>query len=372
MHVLHVIETLEFGGAEKVVVDLANRQAQDGEVGICCLKKLGELRDQLDPRIAVTSLGKREGNDIRVPRQVAALARESGARVVHAHGWGTFLEAAAASFFAPRLSYVHTVHGAHLAYPPGLASRVKVAVRHFLERRLASRYRAIVAVSEVARQSVEREIGLTGARLVTVHNGIACPEDMAPPMAGGGTPLTLITVGRLAAVKNQGLMLQALAELRRSGIVARLVLVGDGPERDALARQAAELGLAGDVVFAGFRKDVEQLLADADVFLLSSRYEGISIALLEAMRAGLPVVATAVGGVPETVEDGQTGLLTPNEDAPAFAAAVRQLALDAPLRRRLGAGGYARLRQHFSLENTARRYAELYGVLLPAAQVQPA
>jgi glycosyltransferase involved in cell wall biosynthesis len=367
MPVLHVIETLEFGGAEKVVVDLANRQVRDFPVGICCLKKLGELREQLDPRIAVTSLGKREGNDYRVPRRVADLARQSGAGVVHAHGWGTFLEGAAASFFAPRLAYVHTVHGAHLAYPPGLRSRVKVALRHLLERRLASRYRFIAAVSEVARQSAEREIGLPAERLVTVHNGIACSADAAPPAPGGGTPLVLITVGRLAAVKNQGLMLQALAELRRSGVAARLVVVGDGPERDALSRQAAELGVSSDVSFAGFRKDVGSLLASADMFLLSSRYEGVSIALLEAMRAGLPVVATSVGGVPETVADGETGLLTPNDDAPAFAAAVRQLALDAGLRRRLGAAGHTRLQQHFSLESTARRYRELYGLPLPAA-----
>ena len=356
--VLHVIESLEFGGAEKVVVDLANALVARVPVGICCVKRLGELRAALDARIAVYCLDKQEGNDFRLPRRLARLAADEGYDVVHSHAWGVFLEPALArTRVAPR-RLVHTVHGQYLTYPPGRMSKLKRRFRRALERWLAPRYDAIVAVSGSVRDYVRRDLRIGEPRLVMIHNGIRAQESVAVARADGA--LTFITVGRLAEVKNQVLMLEAFARVAREHAGARLRIIGDGPERGALEAQVRRLGLDGRVELLGFRGDIEALLAEAHVFLMSSHYEGISIAILEAMRARLPVVASRVGGVPDTVADGRSGILFADGDEEGMAEAMGRLARSRSERESMGEEGFRRLRDEFSIESTVDKYYDLY------------
>ena len=133
--VLHVIETLEFGGAEKVLIDLANASLATCEVAICCIKRVGGLLNKVDPRIRVTCLDKPEGNDWSVPARLAATVREGQFDVIHAHQWGTYLECTAAALMTGRPRLVHTVHGMYTHYTPGCWSEAKIAMRHWLERR---------------------------------------------------------------------------------------------------------------------------------------------------------------------------------------------------------------------------------------------
>lgn len=357
MRVLHVIETLEFGGAEKVLIDLANASLRVNEVAICCVKRVGGLLSKVDPRIRVTCLEKGEGNDWSVPTRLAALAREGRYDVIHAHQWGTYLECTAAALMAGRPRLVHTVHGLYTQYAPGGWSEAKKALRHWLERRGAARHEAIVTVSDSIRDYVVRDVGIGADKVTTIYNGIPDVPVPQPPLRGGRL---FFTAGRLAAVKNHAMMLRAFAQLHRQRAEVRLQIAGDGPERARLEALAAELGVADAVQFLGFRHNVTELMLAADVFLMSSHYEGISIALLEAMNCRLPVVATRVGGVPETVADGQTGLLVPDDDAAAMAAAMARLADDPALRQRLGDAGQAWQRGRFSIEATAQRYQQLY------------
>jgi len=155
-------------------------------------------------------------------------------------------------------------------------------------------------------------------------------------------------------------MIRAFARVAATRPDARLQLVGDGPDRPALEALAASLGVASRVEFLGFRNDVAELLAAADVFLMSSHYEGVSIAILEAMRAGLPVVGTQVGGIPETVLQGESGLLVPDGDEAAFADAMLTLLQDASRRATLGRAATQRQRDAFSLESAAQRYLQIY------------
>ena len=156
------------------------------------------------------------------------------------------------------------------------------------------------------------------------------------------------------------MMLRAFAITVRAQPGARLRIIGDGPERQRLETQARELGIGERVEFLGFRSDVPRLLAEADVLLMSSRYEGVSIAILEAMCAGLPVIATRVGGVPETVQDGVTGLLVADNNSEAMAQAMQELMTSEPERRRLGEGGQAMLQHEFSIDIVADRYFQIY------------
>lgn len=365
MRILHIIESLEFGGAEKVLVDLANEFAkQQHAITILCLKRIGALRAALDARVEVDCLHLAEGSHYLLPWQLAKMIRDQGYDVVHAHTWGVLYESALGGLLAKTPAVVFTSHG---NYPPpaqSLLRRIKRRARLVLEARVLRRIDMTVPVSD----AIKHEIGARepAAKIETIHNGIEVLPLVEPP----GRPLRgnvfrLITVGRMAPVKNHALLLEAVAALRQE-VPVQLDIVGDGPERAAMERLAYSLGIAAQVRFLGFRNDVRAYLAHADVFVITSDYEGISIAILEAMRAGLPVVATDVGGIRETVIDGETGIVVPPRARTELVAALRALAKDTARRKALGEAAYAYFKREFALEHMVTRYRELYTRLLAA------
>ncbi|WP_052091307.1 glycosyltransferase family 4 protein [Modestobacter caceresii] len=232
-------------------------------------------------------------------------------------------------------------------------------------RKRASFFRAIapvdrlIAVSEGVRLTHER-IGVPAERLVTVPNGIVPrgpgPGRQAARAALGLDPdaLVVMNVGRLLAQKGQRYLVAALPALAARFPRLEVVIVGDGHLSGDLARQAAELGVAGSLHLLGHRSDARMLLDAADVFALPSRQEGLPLAALEAMDAGLPVVATDVIGTAEVVAHGVTGTLVPPQDPPALARALGDLLADPELRRRYARAGRRRYVEQF----TARRMAE--------------
>ena len=166
-------------------------------------------------------------------------------------------------------------------------------------------------------------------------------------------------VANLNPVKDHETVLRALAILNRSGRPAHLILAGEGELEGALRAQASELELQSFVHFLGRRSDIPAILAATDIFVLASRTEGMSNALLEAMAAGRPAVVTRVGGNPEVVAENATGLLVPPADAPGLAEALGRLYSDGALRERMGLAARARAAQAFSLDKTVGDYAEV-------------
>lgn len=362
MHILHIIESLEFGGAEKIVVDLANGFTNRARVSVCCFKTFGALRPTLAPTVEAFCFDKGEGNDYLVPVRLAREIRRRKIDVVHTHNWGTFVEGTLAAGYAGAAVRVHTVHGSYAKCGEGIVASGNRAVRHWVERRVASLCHRIVGVSDSICADIEREIGLSSSLLCTIHNGIEVNVPTKPRMS----PRTrFVSVGRLAAIKNFPLMLSAFARLAGREH-ASLTIVGDGPERAHLMALSAQLGLGDRVHFVGFSYDVPRYLADADVFLVSSNYEGISIAVLEAMQAGLPVIATNVGGISETVVDGVTGMLIPAGDCEALTSAMAALVASRQTRQRMGSAGYALVVEKFSRQAMLDRYASLYRTFYPA------
>jgi len=359
MRILHVIESLEFGGAEKVVISLANSMANTHEVAICCVKTIGALGPEVDRRINVSCLNKGEGNDYLLPFRLARIIRQNAYDVVHTHEWGVFLEGGLAGFLSRTPVLIHTAHGPYTGYPDTLRSRVKICLRHVLERLISRCFDRIAAVSDSIREYIVREIRIDPRIVVTLHNGIPVDDGLADRKTGT-SDVAFITVGRLAEIKNHQLMLRAFHETLKSGTHARLIIVGDGPERARVEDYRRANQLESKVTLMGFRSDVGELLRNADIFILTSRYEGISVALLEAMRAGLPVIATRVGGVPETVRDRETGLLVGSDDLPGLVKAMLQLAESAELRREMGTHGHDFLVEEFSLATMSARYGRLY------------
>jgi glycosyltransferase involved in cell wall biosynthesis len=181
----------------------------------------------------------------------------------------------------------------------------------------------------------------------------------------------LIAVGRLKAPKDFLTLIRAFAALPEGSFEA--LIVGDGPDRGAVEDEIRRLRLEERVRLVGERSDVPALLADSDLFVLSSRSEGLPVSVLEAMAAGLPVVASRVGGLAELVVDGETGILVPPGDIPALSAALGDLVDDRELRRKLGAAGRARAEAHFDLAAFRRAHVELYEqqLALAGAVVEP-
>ncbi|HET9865321.1 MAG TPA: glycosyltransferase [Steroidobacteraceae bacterium] len=358
MRVVQVTESLEIGGAERVVVTLANSLAARHESSVICLKQLGPLAAEL-AGVPVSCIGKREGNDPAAILRLARAFEAARADVVHAHDWGCYLDAMAAAWMAGIRVAVQTVHGKYMAYPPGRLAGLKKSLRHMCERRAARRFGNVVCVSDALRAHVAEEIGIGAAQTMTIANGVAVPplHRNRAPQPGA---LRLVTVGRLAAVKNYELLIRAFAPLAARWPQLSLTFVGDGPERAGLERLASSLGLAGSVFFLGFRSDIDQLLADSDIFVLTSVSEGIPMSILEAMKCGLPVVATRVGGVPATVADGETGMLVESGDDRALTRALAVLIENPRSAEAMGAAGHARALQKFSVEAMVGAYEAVY------------
>jgi len=220
-----------------------------------------------------------------------------------------------------------------------------------------------VAVSDAVADTAVA-LGVPRARVTVIPNGVdverfAAAEADASVRRENGTPV-VGSVGCLAARKDYPTLLAALALLDGRGRSFRAVIVGEGKERVALERQVEQLGLAERVRFLGERPDVERLLPGMDVFVLSSREEGIPNALLEAMAAARPAVATAVGGTPEVMQDGQTGWLVPPRDPAALARALETVLADPAEAARRGAAAQRYARERLSIQSMVERHQGFY------------
>jgi glycosyltransferase involved in cell wall biosynthesis len=245
-------------------------------------------------------------------------------------------------------------------------------------RRRQAYFRAIeevdglIAVSAGLRRTYER-IGVPAGRFTTVANGIAplvdrMPRAQARRVLGlGDEQPVVVTVGRLTHMKAQWQLIDAVPDLVVRFPDLAVVLLGDGPLRDALVERSSALGVAHAVRFPGHRPDARLLLAAADVFVLPSRYEGMPLAALEAMEAGLPVVATRVVGSDEVVVDGVTGALVRYGRPAELGAALATLLADPGLRRRQGAAGRCRYLANFTRDRMALETAAVYEGLLQAS-----
>jgi glycosyltransferase involved in cell wall biosynthesis len=253
-----------------------------------------------------------------------------------------------------------TAHGWN--FTPGIPP-VQAAAYRQIERFVGRFTSTIITVSDFDRRLALEAGVITEDRVVAVHNGI---PDVSPSLRADPrhSPVRLVMVARLGAQKDHPTLLRALAGLQDQPW--ELDLVGDGPLMSAVRSLAAELGLDQRVRFLGQRTDVEEIVSRAQVSLLASNWEGLPLSILEAMRAGLPVVASDIAGIGEAVCDEETGYLVPRGDVELLRDRIGRLLADSDLRVRLGAGGRARYEQHFTLDHFVTRTLEVYRNVLAA------
>jgi len=229
---------------------------------------------------------------------------------------------------------------------------------------------AVIVVSEGLRTFLEKVERLPRRKMVVIGHGIEAtsyPATRAEARRALGLPAhgpLIGAVGRLSPEKGQVVLLRALPAILAAFPRAACVVAGEGPARAQLEAETRRLGIGDRVVLLGFRRDVPRVLAALDLFVQPSIYEGFGLSLLEAMAAGLPVVASRVGGIPEVVEDGRTGLLVPSQDPAALAAAIVRLLGDAEGAQRLGESAANHARERYSLSRVAERVDDLYRNIL--------
>ena len=361
--ILLLVTLAETGGAQTYVASLLPMLAQHFDVAVAAHGS-GPLRERVQAsgvRFIQLEHVRRPLNPLRDLRgllELTALVRRERPHIVHVNSAKAGALGRLAAWLARVPIRVYTVHGWSFTAHGGVSS----VVYRGAERLLRPLTTTTICVAES-----ERRAGLAAgtcdeATTVVIHNGVELPRAVAVESRSG--PYRLVTVGRLQAPKDPLTLVRALAELRRPG---EAVIAGDGPDRPAVEREVRRLGLESVVRLAGERDDVGELLAAADMFVLSSRSEGLPLSILEAMAAGLPIVASSVGGVPELVVDGETGLLVPPGDPHALAAAIERLLDDPALRRQLGTAGRTRVSEHFDLASARRAHLDLYRTLLADA-----
>jgi len=363
--IMQVVGRLTPGGTERLIIQICLRSLGEFKPTVCCLDDEGEWAAHLEARgIEVIALRRRPRFRPALGWQIARLAQERGIGLLHCHQYSPFVYGRIAKYCDPALQLLYTEHGRFSDAPTPLKRRLANAILSRFDGR-------IVAVSDELRQYMT-SASFPAGRIRVIHNGI---DTATPPSADDrrrarrtlgldNDSFVIATVARLDPVKDLGTLVDAFAIVRRQAASARLVIIGDGPERDRVTERVGRRDVAGSVHLTGYRSDVRALLPAADVYVSSSLTEGISLTILEAMASGVPIVATAVGGTPEILSDRTTGVLVPTRDPDRLASAVLGLAADPARRASLAAAGRCRVETAFTIERMVDEYAQAYRRLL--------
>jgi L-malate glycosyltransferase len=363
LRVMHLIHAMDLGGAESVVLEHVRHAGADVESFVCGTRGGGRALEEAQRLGARTLVLGGPGGRAGSLRRLTGFLRRERLDVVNGHNQAGGFFAALAGRMAGVPAIVRTEHSIR---HPGRNAALYDSV---LEPLLTALTHRVVCVCEAVREGQRARTPWAAGKLVTIPNGIS---DAAPGGRDGTRAelglapddVAVVTVASLTPAKAQHVLIEAFAQVARSVAGARLFLAGDGPLRAALEEQARGLGVDGRVRFLGVRRDVPALLAAADLFVLSSVREGLSLSLLEAMRAGRPVVTTDAGGNREAVVPGATGLVVPPNDAGALAAAMTGLARDGAQRAAWGRAARRRWEERYTAEHMVRDTEELYRQVL--------
>jgi glycosyltransferase involved in cell wall biosynthesis len=355
------------GGAEEIVLNLVRHLPSRFEPMVCCIHEAGPIGEEIRKTgTPVAVLGLNPG--MRRPQDVGGIRRylrETRPQIVH-----TFLLTASLyGRLAAILERVPIVIGTEVNMYANKKPHHAIA-----ERLLMRGTDRVIASAEAVREFYIRQVHADPAKVDVIYNAVdfsqARPStphaQKATVRASLGVPAGALVVGviaRLTEQKGHRFLFDALAGTPTLANV-HLLVIGGGERRDALAGQVDALGLSARVHFLGPRRDLGDLLGAMDVFVMPSLWEGLPLSLVLAMGASLPVVATAVAGIPEVVDDGRTGLLVPPGDSAALGAALGRMAADPMLRERLGREAQASVLPRFGIDRYVSSVTDLYDLLL--------
>lgn len=360
--IIHVLQSLEVGGLENGVVNLANSIDKTRfDIVLCCLRREGALRERLDKSIRVKCLHEKDGFN---PARLFKLARffyNEKPHIVHMHGWGSDLFSG--------------VLGARLARVPVLLNgehgvlhldRKRRVIAHKLLFKLIN---YVIPVSHSLKKEIIEKLKVPANKIIPIINGVDI-DKFKPDPAQGATlrrelgfrvdDIIIGSVGRLELVKDYVTLIQAACEVMKSELSAQLLFVGDGSQRNALMVLSKSLGIEGRTHFIGSRSDIPAVMNAIDIFVLTSVREGASNTILEAMSCGKTVIATSVGDDSYLVKDGETGYLVRVGGIEEISKKIKVLLCDKAKRDTLGNSGRERAAKGFSLDGMVSSYQTLY------------
>jgi glycosyltransferase involved in cell wall biosynthesis len=361
MKILHIISSGGMYGAEAVILNLSRTLNEQGHTSL-----LGIFSNSANPNLQLHERALTEGIeshliscrgqiDRTVPASIRALATSTGADLIHAHGY----KADVYAYLAMRSSTTPLVSTCHTWYDDNRL----VWLYGVIDRRVLRRYQAVVAVSDGVRQRL-LDSGVSSARIHFIRNGIDLRPftNATPSLSHLAAPESLLIgwVGRLTRDKGPDILLRAVAQVRPEFPDARYILVGEGPYRPEVERLITELALGDVVHLLGQRTNMPAVYASCDLMVSSSRQEGLPMAILEGMAAGLPWIATSVGSVPMVVRDSQNGILIPPENAEVLAKSMIQLMRSTKERTHMGIAARSLTESEFSAERMAADYLRVY------------
>jgi len=354
LNVVHLVLSLNVGGLEKVVYDLV-RRADDSRlaVRVVCLGPIGEWGPKFEALgVPVESLNVLDQGTWGRTLAVARRLRQLQPDVLHTHNPAPHLVGALASLLAGVPVVVHTKHGRN--YP----GNRKWVWANRLAAWLSNKVVAVSGDAAAVATEIER---VPASKVAVIRNGVDLSRFPAVARRHTGTQRRAVHVARISFdSKDQETLLRAVRIVADAEPDFVLDIVGDGPDRADLEALCDQLQLRQHVRFAGFRENIHDYLSQAEFFVLSSVTEGISITLLEAAASGLAIVATRVGGNPEVVADGETGLLVPPRSPEALASAMLDLLRDRPKAATMGSAGRRRVEEEFDLNRAVAAYENLY------------
>jgi glycosyltransferase involved in cell wall biosynthesis len=367
-----VIHALGVGGAEVLVDQMVRRMSDEFHCIVAVLDDPGEIGERLQhDGFTVEHLHRRAGIDRGCARRLREFADREGAQILHAHQYTPFFQSMLSRGLLGRRPIVFTEHGRHF---PDVPSRKRAIVNRLM---LGTNDR-LIGCGEAVRQALISNERLPESRVEVIYNGVdltrigrSSPdarERIRDEFGYASSDFVAILVARLHKLKDHQTALRAIDSARKVIPGLRLLLAGEGDQRGAIEQTICRCGLEQTVTLAGSRNDVADLLAAADVFLMSSISEGIPLTVIEAMATRRPVVSTAVGGLPEMIEHGVTGFLAPVGDHAALAWALIELFHQPDLREHMAERGAFRAAEKFSLDGMLSRYRSVYREVLGIRQ----
>ncbi len=357
LNVMQVTWGLVAGGAEMYAFTVAaNLDARRFNSLMCAVDKGGALEPEIEARgIAHFVMHRRNGIDWKLMWRLYRLFKTNDVQVIHTHHFNQlFYSLLGAKLTGARL--VHMEHSVEFLKRKRLAIALKV-LSFFCDK--------VIAIGTDGATALREKAGIAASKLEIIRAGVD-PANYTESKQQARAALEIdeaakivVMVARLFPEKNHQMLLQAFAEVVKKLPAAKLLMVGDGVEEAAIRAMIDSLNLKAQVEMLGVRRDVPRLLAAADLFVLSSDREGLPIAVLEAMAAAKPIVATAVGDIPMVVQDRHTGRVVPPNDAASFAAAMLEILRDDDKTVQMGAQGRMAV-EAYSLQAMIRRFEALY------------
>ncbi|MDA8335184.1 MAG: glycosyltransferase [Peptococcaceae bacterium] len=362
LKILHIIGGGEFGGAERHILNLVQGvDPAEVEMGILCLFARPFAEVAREAGVPAQALPMRNKLDFHVMGKMKNAVAAFDPDIVHTHGVRANLLGRVAAALAGR-PVVTTVHSLLAMDYPDPASRLANSLAERCTRGMTCHF---IAVSNELREALIHQ-GIPGGRVTAVHNGVDLARftpdaatGRALPGYPGDVPLVSI-IARLHAVKGHRFFLHAAKAVLAKKPGVRFLVVGGGPDENALTRMVSDLGIAGAVDFLGFVDDIPTLLARLNVLVVASRWEGFGLTAAEALALAVPVVATDVGGLPEIIRPFETGLLVPYGNSQAMADAVIWILEHPAEAREMATRGRAVVRREFTARQMAVRTVEVY------------